>query len=99
VPEEEQDCVQWDNKNKCIKKQCPSLAGENISSIEINGNYIVVLVYFDEKIDTTFSWSYCQEFPTINDVNKEGPKQIKWDAIRNRGQYPNFVVIIPVAQK
>lgn len=99
VPENEQDCVQWDNKNKCIRKQCPNLAGENISSIEINGEYIVILVYFDQKIDTDYSWSYCQEFPTINDVNKEGPKQIKWDAVRSRGQYPNFVVIIPIVKK
>ena len=100
VPEQERDCAQWDEKAVCIKKSCPSLAGENISSIKIEGNYIVMLVYFNSTTDESEgAWSFCQEFPTINDVNREGPYQIKWEGVRQMGPPPNYVMIIPVARK
>jgi hypothetical protein len=99
VPKQDQDCVKWDNKGACTQKQCPSLAEKNISSIKIEGNYIVLLVYFDENKDSAMSWSYCQEFPSADDINKEGPNQIKWADIRNRGQNPNWLIIIPVEKK
>jgi hypothetical protein len=102
VPEQEQDCVQYDEKGNCTQKQCPSLAGENISSIKIEGNYIVLLIYYDNKEHTAaqqYAYSYCQKFPTIDDINKKGPQQIKWADIRNRGQNPNYVLIVPVENK
>jgi hypothetical protein len=86
-------------KGDCIKHKCPTLASENITSIEIKGNYVVMLVYFDSKTDSEMLWTYCQEYPLPNDINKNGPKQIKWDAIRNKGVLPNWVVIIPVVEK
>jgi len=96
VPKGEQDCAKWDNKDKCVEKQCPNLAGENISSIEINGNYIVLLIYSDELDKNKPWWTYCQAFPKLDDKNKDGPQQIKWDAVRSRGQNPNLILIIPV---
>ena len=99
VPKEEQDCVQWDKNGKCLSYKCPTLAEKNISSIKIAGNYIVLLVYAAPTDNRYGPWTYCQAYPGINDANKEGPQQIKWDAVRNRGQDPNYVVIIPVAQK
>lgn len=100
VPEAEQDCAKYDAKGKCVQKQCPSLSGENISSIEIAGNYLVLLIYFNSISDNRYGpWSYCQSYTSIRDINKNGPQQIKWDAIRNRGQNPNFIMIVPVAEK
>ncbi|MDP1994181.1 MAG: hypothetical protein Q8K40_02940, partial [Ignavibacteria bacterium] len=99
VPEEEQDCVQYDEDGKCAKdgRRPPSLAGENISSIRINGNYLVLLVYFGPNDSSYGPWTSCQEFPTSDDVNKIGPMQIKWENIRNsNGVIPNYVVIIPI---
>jgi len=101
VPEKERDCVQWDNQGVCIKRQCPSLAGENISSIEIKGNYVVMLLYFDESDAQGGPWSFCQEFSTKADINKDGPEQIKWENVRNisTGMLPNWMIIFPVEQK
>ena len=96
VPKEEQDCVQWDNKGKCLNYKCPTLAEKNISSIKINGDYIILLVYFAPSDNNNGPWTYCQAFPGINDVNKNGPQQIKWEAVRSRGQDPNFIIIIPI---
>jgi len=99
VPEEDRVCVEYDENMQCTKKECPNLSGENISSIEIGGNYLVLLVYFGPS-DKQYIWSYCQAYPSLRDINKDGPQQIKWDAIRNnRGQNPNYIVIIPVAEK
>ena len=98
VPESEQTCIKYNENMQCIEKQCPNLSGENISSIEIAGNYFVLLVYFSPS-DKQYEWSYCQAYPSLRDVNKDGPQQIKWDAIRNRGQNPNFIIIIPIATK
>jgi hypothetical protein len=99
VPEDEQDCINYDKKGNCIQKKCPTLAGENISSIKISGDYLVLLIYENPSDDRNPWWTSCQAFPTNDDVNKEGPQQIKWEGIRNNGQTPNFIVIIPVAQK
>ena len=99
MPEEDRVCVEYDENMQCTKKECPNLSGENISSIEIGGNYLVLLVYFGPS-DKQSIWSYCQAYPSLRDINKDGPQQIKWDAIRNnRGQNPNYIVIIPVAEK
>ena len=100
VPKEEQDCVFFDDKGICKKRKCPNLAGENITSIKIKGNYFVLLIYFDEQKDQKYgTWSFCQAFPTKDDITKNGPNQIKWENIRNTGQLPNYVAIVPVKQK
>lgn len=100
VPEAEQDCVDFDEKGNCAQKKCPNLSGENITSIKIKGNYLVLLVYFDETKDKEFGpWTFCQAFPTKDDVAKRGPNQIKWESIRNTGRLPNYMVIIPVKEK
>ncbi len=102
VPKEEQDCVLWDDKGVCAKKKCPNLAGENITSIKIKGDYAVLLIYFDETKDQKYgTWSSCQAFPTKDDLTKNGPNQVKWENIRNinTGNLPNYMAIIPVKQK
>ncbi|MEK7540779.1 MAG: hypothetical protein AAB529_00850 [Patescibacteria group bacterium] len=102
VPENEQNCIKWDMGGFCIAKEPPSLSGKNISSIEIKGDYMVLLVYFDKSSDAeTGPWSFCQAFPTKDDVNKDGPKQIKWESVRNisTGNPPNFAIIFSVKQK
>lgn len=103
VPENEQNCVKWDMKGSCTDRESPSLTGDNISSIEIKGNYVVLLIYFDEdKPDPKKGpWSFCQAFSTKDDINKDGPKQIKWEHIRNisTGRLPNWMIIFPVKQK
>ena len=99
VPEEDWICSKYDENMKCIEKQCPNLYGENLSSIQIAGDYLVILIYFSPTDTTYGTWSYCQAYPSLADVNKDGPQQIKWDAIRARGHDPNFIAIIPVAKK
>ena len=101
VPEKEQTCVEWDLKNNCIKKEIPNLVGENLNSIKIDGNYIVMLIYFDSEKDTKNKYSFCQTFPIADDENKEGPRQIKWEYIRSQtqGKVPNYVLIFPVISK
>lgn len=106
VPKDKQDCKMWDKDGKCKegKKECPNLTGENISAIEIKGNYLVVLEYVS-KDNMTASGDpgevadFCQAYPSAEDVNKYGPKQVKWDAIRNNiNFYPNYVLIIPLQE-
>lgn len=103
VPEEEKECVRWDNKGVCIEKKPQSLSEENIASIKIDGNYLVLLVYFDkEKPDPKYGpWSSCQAFGTFRDEDKEGPREIKWENIRNlnSGDLPNYVLIFPIKNK
>lgn len=106
VPKSEQDCKTWNNKGECIERKCPTLAGENISSIEIKGNYMVMLIYWNQDKPEPNStnngpWAFCQEFPTKDDADKEGPKQIKWESVRNisLGQLPNYVLIFPLKEK
>lgn len=102
VPKEEQDCVNWDLEGNCVEKKTPTLAGENISSIKIDGNYFVMLIYLDPENPSPegrYSYSFCQAFPTDDDINKEGPNQIKWEYIRRYGKIPNFVLIFPVEEK
>jgi len=99
VPETERTCVKWDDNGKCTSRQCPTLAEENISSIKIDGDYIVLLLYEAPSEEGGLIASYCQAFPTKDDVNKDGPQQIKWDAIRASGYDPNYILIIPVQKK
>ena len=96
VPKEEQDCIEWDLNGKCLKRKPPNLAGENISSIKIDGNYIVVFINWNP---VTGEWLACQVFPTVDDVNKEGPKQIKWEYIQQRDNLPSWVAIAPIREK
>ena len=100
VPEKERDCVKWDLNNKCVEYKCPTLSGENISSIKIDGDYVVALLYWDPDLtQDKYKWLNCQIFPTVDDINKEGPRQIKWEYIRNQNNFPNWVVIFPVKNK
>ena len=98
VPIDEQTCSKWDNKGNCTQKDCPTLAGREISSIKILGDYIVFLVYLDPS-DVNTTWSYCQEFPTPNDANRSGPQQIKWEKVTNQKNIPNLIYIYPVKNK
>jgi hypothetical protein len=99
VPKNEQNCIKYDKTGKCITRnpQSPSLGGENISSVIINGNYLVLFVYLGPQDNESGPWTSCQEFPIANDVNRMGPQQIKWQNIRNsNGVVPNYVIIIPI---
>jgi hypothetical protein len=100
VPEDEQDCIKYSDNGECAQngKTPQSLGGENISSIKINGDYLVLLTYAGpgqscyDVINTS-----CQEFPTIDDTNRLGPQQMKWQNIRNSGGViPNCIIIIPI---
>ena len=97
VPEKEQDCIKYDKMGDCTERKMPSLSGENISSVKIQGNYLVLFVYFGPGDTPNGPWTFCQEFPTQDDINKLGPQQIKWENIRNssKGVIPNYIIIIP----
>lgn len=97
VPMAERDCIQWSDTGKCLTYKCPTLDKENITSIKIDGNYLVLLIYIDPR--DKGAYSYCQAFPSDDDTNKDGPQQVKWDAIRSSGYEPNYILIIPVKQK
>ena len=102
VPDNQQDCVKYDKDGNCATdgRQAPNLSGENISSMIINGSYIVVFVYLGPNDPDAGPWTFCQEFPASPDadVNGIGPQQIKWENIRNSSSVvPNYVAIIPVA--
>jgi len=99
VPTEEQDCAKYDSTGQCSNtgRRLPSLSGENMSSLIINGNYLVLFVYAGLGNNPSGPWTSCQEFPTGDDTNKIGPQQIKWQRIRNSSNaVPNYVVIVPV---
>ncbi len=121
VPDEEQNCIKYDKNGKCCTEEnsslgckesgldCPTLANNEISSVEIKGDYVVIFVYFSPTDDEKGPWTACQEFPAIDDVNKIGPQQIKWQNIRNTtsinttengtsigGLVPNYVIIVPI---
>lgn len=97
VPYPERDCVKWSDSGLCIARRCPTLDQENLSSIELDGDYLVVLLYIGPNDDTNnFTYSYCQAFPAESDINKYGPQQVKWDAIRSSGRKPNYILIIPI---
>ena len=102
VPKEEQTCIKYEKNGTCLLKNriCPNAGGKEISSIGINGNYLVLLVYFAQGDNPEGPWTACQAFPIKEDVNKLGPQQIKWEHIRNsEGVIPNYIIIIPVKQK
>lgn len=102
VPEEEKNCVEYDKEGICTRKEAPALSGENISSIILNGNYLVELIYFGQGDNSSGPWTLCQEFPSVDDTDKIGPRQIKWEDIRNyssaigKGALPNYVSITPI---
>lgn len=102
VPKEEQICIKYEKNGTCLLENriCPNAGGEEISSIGINGNYIVLLVYVGPEDMKGTKWTSCQAFPKIEDINKIGPQQIKWEQIRNNeGVIPNYIIIIPVKKK
>ncbi len=97
VPKEKMDCVAWDDTGVCTKRKCPDLAGGNIGSIKISGNYVVLLAYIDPSTEgPKTSWSLCQSFPEPDDIIRMGPNKIKWEDISNQNRLPNYVVIFPV---
>lgn len=106
VPEEEQKCVYWDEKGACTKKEPQDLSEGNIASIKIDGDYLVLLFYFDKDYPEPNAtkngpWASCQAFGTFGDEDKEGPREIKWENIRNlnSGSLPNRVLIFPIENK
>lgn len=99
VPEKDKICIKWDKNNTCTEKKDPSLAGREISSIKIAGNYIVYFVYFDPQDNPAGPWEYCQEFPAPYDINREGPQQFRWEATPNQKKLANWVYIYPVKSK
>jgi len=97
VPKEEQDCVKYDKNGLCEQRGEPPLNGENITSVKIAGDYLVLFVYFAQGDSPNGPWTSCQSFPIAIDVNNDGPRQMKWQNIRNyKGFVPNYVVIIPI---
>jgi len=98
VPEDEQNCVGYNDAGECTKREPQNLGGENISSVIVNGNYLVLFVYQGPGGTASGPWTFCQEFPTPSDTNKLGPQQMKWQNIRNSnvGVIPNYVIIIPI---
>lgn len=102
VPENEKECIEWNKSGACIKRKSQDLSGENIASIKIDGDYLVLLVYFNKSSDLAKGpWSFCQAFGTFDDEDKEGPREIKWENIRNlnSGDLPNYVLIFPAEDK
>lgn len=99
VPIEEQICTKWDIKNNCLERKPPALDGQNIASIKIDGDYVVLFITAEPPKNTeNEAFSFCQEFPTPDDINKEGPKQIKWEVIQNQQWLPAVVVIFPITR-
>lgn len=98
VPKDEMDCAFWKDSGLCERYECPSLNEKNISSISINGDYLIILMHRADN-DTGLLSTYCQAFPTENDYNKIGPQQIKWDPINSSGYEPTHILIIPIKQK
>lgn len=98
VPEKERDCSRWDTKtNKCLEKSCPSLAGNNIGSIKIGGNFVVILLHYNPGVTgSDYKWVTCQTFPTPDDKSKSGPQQIRWEYIKSEPNLPNYVVVMPI---
>ena len=100
VQKYEQDCTQYDANGKCTNWSCPTLGGQNISSVVINGPYVVLFIYKAEGDASLGPWTYCQQFPTNNDINGIGPLKTSWQNIRNRvGQVPNYVEVIPIIKQ
>ena len=101
VPKDEQDCTGRDKNGVCVKRECPNLSGENISSIKIDGDYFVILAYIGPSVSDINSepMDFCQGYPKPSDFNGLGPKQVKWDSVRNNGKTPNYILIFPVLKK
>lgn len=100
VPKDQQDCKMWNKKGECPpeNKICPTLADENIGSFSIDGDYLVVLEYLPNGLNTMVG-EFCEAYPRREDINKFGPKQVKWDGINNTvGIFANYVLIIPITK-
>jgi hypothetical protein len=99
VPKNDQDCTSYDNTGKCTNRSCPTLGGENISSVVINGNYIVLFIYKADSDPALGPWTYCESFPIVYDARGIGPLKLNWEQVRNQGgKLPNYVYIIPITQ-
>lgn len=101
VPEEEKICKEYLPSGICDEdagREAPRLSGENISSVIINGNYLLRFVYFDPNNDNPSGpFTDSQEFPTVENKNKIGPRQMKWEEIRNNaGAVPNYLYIYTI---
>jgi len=98
VPKKDQDCKRWNKEGKCTDTQCPTLAGGNIGSIKIDGDYFVLLAQTWTETNGTWISDFCEAYPKDEDVNKNGPKMVKWDPIYNNssGYYPSVITIVPV---
>jgi hypothetical protein len=93
VPQLEQDCVAWNVNNTCTKWQCPTLF-QDISSIETDGNYLVIMEYIAGQGQPI---SFCQTYPPAQDVDRSGSKESKWDLINNAPAFvANTMQVIPV---
>lgn len=112
VPQD-QYCQGYTAYGICVQAKwtCPTLGGGDVSSIIINGNYLVLLFYYGPSDSSSGPWTACQEFPKYSDINKIGPQTIKWENIRNTsgvaddingkivntgGIIPNYMVIMPI---
>lgn len=100
VPEEEQDCTQYDDKGKCVSRECPTLASKNIGSIKIDGNYFVLAVYLSPSDTAAGPWTNCQSFSTVDDINKAGPRLIRWENVFNKSSttLPNWLIVYPIVK-
>ena len=97
VPKYNQDCSQYDASGKCTQWACPSLGGQNVSSVVINGPYLVLFIYKNQSDASLGPWTDCQLFPSANDISGMGPLKLRWESIRNKvGEVPNYVEIIPI---
>ncbi len=103
VPEDEQDCQEWDKDFKCIKRVCPALEGDNIASLEVNKDTALVILGYWGPEDNGTVLSHCQTYPSVDDVNKMGSHQISWDLIHYNSleadkkvypTYPNYIRVI-----
>ncbi len=94
VPKEEKECIAWDifggnpEENYCTLWEAPNLAGKNTSSIKIDDDFLVILIASQE-----LEWG-CQVFPTLEDVNQEGPKQLKWEYVNRDTRSPDYLYIL-----
>lgn len=105
VPKYQQDCKNYDTFGNCLHRTCPTLAGKNLGSIKIGGNYYVLAIYYNPSdpingagVTSNGPWNFCQAFPTSNDINNYGPTQINWEDIMNQNStnLPNFIEVIPI---
>ncbi len=106
IPEGEEDCIKYDKYNRCSATKPPTLGGKNISSMVIDGDYLLIFYNHKDpnaggrnigKIGST-DWSACQQFPSYYDVDRLGTRQLKWEIVMNHNgvMLPDSVAIIPI---